>query len=153
MKERIEELLRKLDKSAIVRHTESILGRKVTLSEPFSAGQYWACFEMVAQDSNLLVIARVRLPRHPEIPDALDERSELNSIQCEVETMRYIKDRLPSIAVPEVYAYAGPSSNHAEDAGAVYMLIQGFYGNTLQDVEFDMTCLPVRPSLLFLLVV
>lgn len=147
MKERIEELLRKLNKSALVQHTESILGRKVTLSEPFSAGQYWVCFEMVVQDSDLIVIARVRLPRHPATPDTLSEESELNSIECEVETMRYIKHRLPSVPVPEVYAYAGPSSKHAKDAGAIYMLLQGFYGNTLQDVEFDMTCLPVRSSL------
>lgn len=56
---------------------------------------------MVVQDSDLLVIARVRLPRHPDIPGTLDEQSELNSIQCEVETMRYIKDHLPHIAVPE----------------------------------------------------
>lgn len=147
MKERIEGLLEKLNKSALVKHTESILGQKVTLSEPFSAGQYWICLEMVAHDSDLVVIARVRLPRHPETPDVLDEQSELNSIECEVETMRYVKDRLPSVPVPTVYAYAGPSSKHAEDAGAIYMLIQGFCGNTLQDVEFDMTCLPVKAPL------
>lgn len=40
MKERIESLQVKLEKSALVRHTNSILGIEVTLSEPFSAGQY-----------------------------------------------------------------------------------------------------------------
>lgn len=144
MKERIEDLLQKLDKSAIVRNAESILDQKLTLSEPFSAGQYWVCFELVGQQSDLLVIARVRLPKHPDLPDTLDYQAELRSVRCEVETMRYVKYHLPNLVVPEVYAYAGPSSKEAEEAGAVYMLIQGFYGNTLQDVEFDMTTLPVR---------
>lgn len=144
MKERIEGLLRKLDKSAIIRNAEHILGQKFNLSKPFSAGQYWVCFELVGQDSDLLVIARVRLPKHPDIPAPLDQRAELRSVKCEVETMRYIKNQIPTLVIPEVYAYAESSSKEAEEAGAVYMLIQGFYGNTLQDVEFDMTHLPVR---------
>lgn len=146
MKERIQVLLAKLDKSALVRHTESILKQPVTLSEPFSAGQYWICFEMVAPESGQLIIARVRLPRHPDIPEELDEQSELYSITCEVQTMRYIKDHLTDILVPEVYAYAEPSSTYARNAGAAYMLIEGFYGNTLQDVAFDLTSLPVTYS-------
>lgn len=148
MKERIEELLSKFDKSAVLRHTESLLGQKSTLSEPFSCGEYWACFEMIAQKSGMLVIARVRLPKHPNGPDTLDEQTELNNLKYEIETMKYIKDRLPQLAIPEVYTYAGPSTKHAEDAGAPYMLIQGFYGDTLHDIEFDMTNLSVRASLL-----
>lgn len=143
MKERIEILLARLDKSALVRHTESILKQPVTLSEPFSAGQYWICFEMVAPESGQLVIARVRLPRHPDIPEELNEQSELHSIMCEFQTMRYIKDHLTNIVVPKVYAYAEPSSIYARNAGAAYMLIEGFYGNTLQDLAFDLTSLPV----------
>lgn len=106
---------------------------------------------MVVQDgSDSIVIARVRLPKHPNAPDALDEQSEFDSIKCEVETMQYIRDRLPSVPVPKVYAYAGPSSKEAEDAGTMYMLIEGFRGNTLQDIEFDMTHLPVRTFLALL---
>lgn len=149
MKERIEILLAKLDKSVLVRHTESILKQPVTLSEPFSAGQYWICFEMVAPESGQLIIARVRLPRHPDIPEELDEQSELRSIRCEVETMRFVRDHLTDILVPKVYAYAEPSSTYARNAGAAYMLIEGFYGNTLQDVASDLTSLPVSHFLAF----
>lgn len=107
---------------------------------------------MVTQDSDLIVIARVRLPKHPDTPETLDEQSEFDSIKCEVDTMQYIKDRLPTIPVPKVYAYAGPSSKQAEDAGAIYMLTEGFRGNTLQDVEFDMTSLPVTLFLALLVI-
>lgn len=67
MKERLEMLLANLDKPALIRHAELIKGQKLTMSDPFSAGQYWVCFEMVADDGSL-VIARVRLPRHPDTP-------------------------------------------------------------------------------------
>lgn len=146
MKERIEGLLSRLDKSALVRHAESLLGQRFKLSTPFSAGQYWVCFELVGQDSGLLVIARVRLPRHPQILEAVTEQDELESIKCEVETMGFVKAQVPQLGVPTVHAFAGPATKEAEEAGAMYMLIEGFYGNTLQDVAFDFTQLGVRAS-------
>jgi hypothetical protein len=39
--------------------------------------------------------------------------------------------------------YSVPGSQLAVDAGTVYMLLEGFYGITLPDVEFDMCNLPV----------
>jgi hypothetical protein len=42
------------------------------------------------------------------------------------------------VVVPKVYAYEGPGSRRAAAAGAMYMLLEGFYGNTLQDVAFDL---------------
>ncbi|KAK3367599.1 hypothetical protein B0H63DRAFT_504501 [Podospora didyma] len=98
MKERLESLLQVLDKSALLRHAEELRSQKFTMSEPFSAGH--------------LIIARVRLPRHPDIADKnFSEEHELYSL-C-------------------------PGSRYAVDAGAIYMLLEGFYGNTLQDVEFN----------------
>ena len=67
MKERLEMLLSRLDKSARIRHAERIKGQNLTMSDPLPAGQYWVCFEMIAEDGRL-VIARVRLPRHPGTP-------------------------------------------------------------------------------------
>lgn len=147
MKERLESLLANLDKSALIRHAELIKGQKLTMSDPFSAGQYWICFEMVADDGSL-VIARVRLPRHPDTPATVSEEDELYSIACEVATMNFVRQKLPGVTVPHVYAYEGPGSQVAAEVGAVYMLIEGFYGNTLQDVQFDMCELSVSGSLL-----
>lgn len=67
MKECLEGHIARLDTSALVRHAEQVLGQKFTMSEPFSAGQYWICFEMVAENGSI-VIARVRLPKHPDMP-------------------------------------------------------------------------------------
>ncbi|KAL7951057.1 hypothetical protein V8C42DRAFT_359753 [Trichoderma barbatum] len=72
MRERLEGLLAKLDKEVLLHHTELINGQKFIMSELFSAGQYWICFEMIAEDSSL-VIARVRLPRHPLTLNAGEE--------------------------------------------------------------------------------
>ncbi|POR33096.1 hypothetical protein TPAR_06722 [Tolypocladium paradoxum] len=142
MKERLQELLAKIDKSVLIRHAELIKGQKVTMSQPFSAGQYWICFEMIAEDDSL-VIARVRLPRHPNTPPTVSEGDELYAIACEVATMKFVRQKLPAITIPCVYAYEGPGSQLAADAGATYMLLEGFYGNTLQDVEFDICNLSV----------
>jgi hypothetical protein len=40
MKERLDGFLAKLDTSVLVRHAEQVLQQTVTLSDPFSAGQY-----------------------------------------------------------------------------------------------------------------
>lgn len=148
MKERLEDLISRLDKTALLHHAELIKGQKVSMSEPFSAGQYWVCFEMVAEDKSL-IIARVRLPRHPEALPTLKDEDEEYSIACEVSTMHFVRQRLPNMVVPRVYAYEGPGSHLATKAGAIYMLIEGFYGNTLLDTVPDLCSLPVSESSLF----
>lgn len=142
MKERLQDALGRIDKSVLLNHAERVKGQKVTMSDSFSAGQYWVCFEMVAEDTSL-VIARVRLPRHPDTPSTVNEEDEAYAIKCEIATMRLVKQKLSGVAIPCAYAYEGPGSQLATNAGAAYMLLEGFYGNTLMDVEFDICKLPV----------
>ncbi|MBE3048929.1 hypothetical protein IMZ48_41810 [Candidatus Bathyarchaeota archaeon] len=146
MKERLERQIAKLDTSVLVRHAQQVLGQNVTMSDPFSAGQYWICFEMIAQDDSL-VIARVRLPRHPDMPATYGDDDEQYSIDCEVAAMTLVRQKLPGLNIPRLYAYEGVGSDLASSAGAPYMLLEGFDGNTLQDVEFDMCQLPVSALL------
>lgn len=94
-------LMRDINKQAFVDHASLLLSLKVTISDAFSAGQYWCCFELTAEDGALL-IARVRLPPHPDIISAIDETY---SMECEVATMLFISDsnfRLPS---PKLLAF------------------------------------------------
>ncbi|KAK8097403.1 hypothetical protein PG984_016542 [Apiospora sp. TS-2023a] len=142
MQERLENALATINKNVLLDHAERIKGQKLKMSDPFSAGQYWVCFEMVAEDGSL-VIARVRLPRHPNSLSTVSEEDERYTVACEVSTMRYVKQKLPALVVPEVYAHEGPGSQLAADAGAAFMLLEGFYGNTLQDVTEDILSLPV----------
>lgn len=150
MKERLETFMKSINKEAIVAHAAEVLGESMTMSEPFSAGQYWCCFELVGS-SGKLVIARVRLPRHPDNAGAVNEESELYSIECEVATMRFLQDQTPkfSVPIPEIYAYERPGSEKVTAAGAMYMLIEGFYGNTLDATLDEKGCnldaLPVSP--------
>lgn len=65
MKERLERFMASINKPALVEHAEIVLNSPVSMSEPFSAGQYWCCFELVAPDARL-IFARVRLPKHPD---------------------------------------------------------------------------------------
>ncbi|KAI0509158.1 hypothetical protein F5B22DRAFT_617901 [Xylaria bambusicola] len=143
MKERLQTALRQIDKGALVRHAERITGQKLTMSQPFSAGQYWICFEMIAADRSL-VIARVRLPRHPNTPMTVIEEDEAYAISCEVATMQFVRQRLSAVSLPCVYAYEGVGSQLATHVGAPYMLLEGFYGNALQDVEFDICNLDTK---------
>ncbi|OAA38821.1 Aminoglycoside phosphotransferase [Metarhizium rileyi] len=109
MKKRLEDLIAKLDKKVLLHHAELIKGQKISMSEPFPAGQYWICFELVAEDDSLsLIIARIRLPRHPDA-------------QATVSAMRFVRQRLSTVVVPRVYAYEGPGSQLATDAGAIYL--------------------------------
>jgi hypothetical protein len=143
MKERLETALAGLNKDALLSHAEFIKGQKLSMSENFSAGQSWVCFELVAEDGSL-VIARVRLPRHPNTLPTVSEEDEFYAISCEVSTTHFVGQKnLPSVVVPKAYAYEGPGSRRAAAAGAMYMLLEGFYGNTLQDVEFDLCSLLV----------
>ncbi|KAK4141814.1 uncharacterized protein C8A04DRAFT_13778 [Dichotomopilus funicola] len=142
MKERLQAALDTIDKFALLCHAARIKGQKVVMSEPFSAGQYWICFEMVAEDGSL-VVSRVRLPRHPDLPAIVKEEDVEYGIACEIATMEFVRQRLPTIPIPCMYAYECPGSQSAADVGAVYVLLEGFYGNSLQDVEFDICNLPV----------
>ncbi|KAK3682840.1 hypothetical protein B0T22DRAFT_502042 [Podospora appendiculata] len=129
MRERLQAALDNIDRPALLRHAERIKGQKI-------------CFEMIAEDGSL-VIARVRLPRHPDVPATVREEDEAYGITCEIATMEFVRQRLSAIPIPCLYAYEGPGSQLAADVGATYMLLEGFYGNTLQDVEFDICNLPV----------
>lgn len=148
MKERLETFMARINKSPLVGHAEELTGKSVSMSEPFSAGQFWCCFELVDADGTLL-IARVRLPRHPDSNDRVDERSEIYAIECEAATMEFLGESIEGVPFPRLHAYEGPSSQRAADVGATYMLIEGFFGNTLQDVQFDICTLPVGVFILF----
>ncbi|PNY25682.1 Uncharacterized protein TCAP_04379, partial [Tolypocladium capitatum] len=82
------------------------------------------------------------LSRHPDTLPTVSEDDEFYAIACEVSTMRFVGHNLPSVVVPEVYAYEGPGSQLATAAGAIYMLLEGFYGNTLRDTAPDLCSLP-----------
>jgi hypothetical protein len=71
-----------------------------------------------------------------------NEDSEGYAIGWEVAQMRLLRENVGSVKVPELFAYEEPGSRRA-----VYMLVEGFYGNTLQDVEFDVCELPVRENI------
>ncbi|KAL7960498.1 hypothetical protein V8C34DRAFT_276523 [Trichoderma compactum] len=142
MKERLQTALAKIDKSALIHHAQRIKGQELIMSQPLSAGQYWVCFEMVAQDKSI-VIARVRLPPHPDFPATVSEEDAAYAIGCEGAAMEFIRLRLNAVSLPRVYACEGVESRQATIAGAPYMLIEGFYGNTLQDVEFNSCDLPI----------
>lgn len=58
--------------------------------------------------------------------------------------MSFVRQKLPRVKVPCVYAYEGIGSDLASSVGAAYMLLEGFYGNTLQDTVFDICDLSVR---------
>ncbi|UKZ76491.1 hypothetical protein TrVFT333_004197 [Trichoderma virens FT-333] len=141
MKERLEGFMASINKAALIEHASTMVGSPVSLSDPFSAGQSWCCFELVAPDH--LLIARVRLPKHPDsnAPDAADEYL----VQCEVATMEFLQANIKTgpIQIPKIYAYEAPGSAKAIEVGASYMLIQGFYGNSLQDVNDSLYDLPI----------
>lgn len=149
MKERLENALKRINKAALTAHAGEVTKKNMTMSEPFSAGQYWICVELVAADGTL-AIARVRLPRHPETPPTITDQDTAYATQCEIATMRYVRSKLTDIAMPQVYAYEAADSSRAREVGAAYMIIEGFRGNTLFDVAFDMTQLPVSRLLLIL---
>ena len=90
-----------IDMSMLMRHAERIKDQKVIMSPLVSAGQYWICFEMIADDGSL-VIARVRSPRHPDARNVVGEDDEAYAIACEVMTMEFVSQRLPAIRVPRV---------------------------------------------------
>jgi hypothetical protein len=140
MRQRLEGFMASINKTALTEHASAVLGSPATMSEPFSAGQSWCCFELVAPDDRLLV-ARVRLPKHPE--SYASDADEEYLIQCEVATMEFLRSNVRTVPMPTLYAYEAPGTARAINAGAPYMLIEGFYGNSLQDVDHGFYNLPV----------
>ncbi|KAG8414580.1 hypothetical protein J3459_014241 [Metarhizium acridum] len=131
-----------MDKSVLLGHADKIKGQRLTLSSPFSARRRRVCFERVAEAGSP-VIARVRLPgHHPDAAPAVGKEDEAEdvayAIACEMATMRFVEQELPGVVVPPEYAFEGPGSQLAADAGGVY-IEAGFYGNTLRDVGPDMS--------------
>jgi hypothetical protein len=57
--------------------------------------------------------------------------------------LQSMRQRLSAIPVPCVYVYEGPGSQLAVDAGAVHMLLEGFYGTTSPDIQLDVCNSPV----------
>jgi hypothetical protein len=69
------------------------------------------------------------------------------SIQYEVTQMKFLHENVTGVPFPKLYAYEGPGSQRAVNVSAPpYILIKGFYGNTIQDMQFNICELPVRPS-------
>lgn len=62
--------------------------------------------------------------------------------------MRFLQANVTTIPFPTLFAYEAPGSAKAVKVGAAYMLIEGFYGNTLQDVDHSIYDLPVCSSAL-----
>jgi hypothetical protein len=58
--------------------------------------------------------------------------------------MKFLHENVTGVPFPKLYAYEGLGSQRAANVGAAYMLIEGFYGNTMQDVQFNICELPVR---------
>ncbi|KAK0714722.1 hypothetical protein B0H67DRAFT_490749 [Lasiosphaeris hirsuta] len=129
-----------VNKPALIEHALDILGVTMTISEPFSIGQSWCCLELVAPDRESFIIARLQVSQDPE---GTSDLSNSYAIECEVATMAYVRDNVEGVTVPKVYAYEGPGSAGAAKVGAVYMLIEGFFGNTAADVELQLYNLPI----------
>ncbi|KAF2827129.1 hypothetical protein CC86DRAFT_416984 [Ophiobolus disseminans] len=63
--------------------------------------------------------------------------TEANLLQ-RIHSAERARSEVTSVPAPSLYSYELPGSQQAIAFGACYMLIEGFYGNILQDVEFDM---------------
>ncbi|KFY04531.1 hypothetical protein V491_09324 [Pseudogymnoascus sp. VKM F-3775] len=57
--------------------------------------------------------------------------------------MEFLRENSTGILFPKLYAFEGGESYRAVEFCAVYMLIEGFYGNTLQDMQFNICDLPL----------
>lgn len=145
MRSRLERFMASSNKNALKSHIEKLLRSPVNLSDRFSAGKYWCCFEFSAPDDRRLVIARVRLPKHPEHQGKDDhaEEAETYVVQCEVATMAFLRDKVKTFPFPKCYAVEKPGSEQARRVGASYMLIKGFFGNTVEHTGGEVWDLPV----------
>lgn len=64
--------------------------------------------------------------------------------------MEFLCENSTVIPFPRLYAFEGAESYKAAEVGVVYMLIEGFYNNTLQDMQFNICDLLVRILISFL---
>lgn len=64
--------------------------------------------------------------------------------------MKFLRENSTGIPFPRLYAFEGAETYKAAEVGVVYLLIEGFYSNTLQDVQFIICDLPVRILISFL---
>lgn len=124
MRQRLEGFMASINKTALAEHASALLGSPASMSEPFSAGQYWCCFELVAPDDRIL-IARVRLPKRPE--SSATDAAEEYLIQCGIATMKFLRENVKTVPSPTFYAYEALGSARAVNAGAAYMLIEGWW--------------------------
>ncbi len=115
MRQRLEGFMASINKTGLMEHASAVLGSPVSMSESFSASQYWCCFELATPDDRLLV-ARVRLPKYPE-SDATDADEEY-LIQCEVATTKFLQESVKTIPLPRLFAYEPLASARAVNAGA-----------------------------------
>lgn len=58
--------------------------------------------------------------------------------------MEFLRENVTGVPFSRLYAYEDAESQGATDVGAAYMLIEGFYGNSMQDVQFNICELPVQ---------
>ncbi|MCJ1356369.1 MAG: hypothetical protein MMC33_006364 [Icmadophila ericetorum] len=142
MNERLQDFMVSMNKSALIKHAEITTGRTLSLSKPFSAGFNWCCFELIANDGTFF-IARVKLPRHPDDDDTVDEDSVSYMRKCEIATMNFLQERVEAVSVPQIYGWAMPGSQNAQEVGAACMLIEGFQGNVLFDGHSKVYDLPI----------
>lgn len=92
-----------IDRSSLVEHAQLIFSRLVSISDRFHVGVDWCLYELLTSDERI-IIARMRLPKHPNAIDA-NEDSEKYAIECEVATMRFLQNKVKSIPCPKLYAY------------------------------------------------
>ncbi|KAK3372046.1 hypothetical protein B0H63DRAFT_503437 [Podospora didyma] len=129
-----------INKTALIEHASTVLGSPASMSEPFSAGQFWCCFELVTPDNRFL-IARVGLPNYSE-GDATDA-IEAYLIQCEAARMKFLRENVKTVPLPTLYTCEALGSARAINAGAAYMLIEGFHGYSLSNIDHNIYDLPI----------
>lgn len=54
-------------------------------------------------------------------------------MQYEVATLGFLHENVTGVPLSRLYTFEGPESQRALEVGAVYMLFEGFYGNSLQE--------------------
>lgn len=80
--------------------------------------------------------------QHHKLPETQAQALDRDyRTKCEVATMSYL-GQTTDLPIPRVYAYKAFNSTKAKQAGAPYMLLEGLYGNSLADVNIDLSELP-----------
>ncbi len=62
--------------------------------------------------------------------------------------MKFLRESVRTVLLSRLYAYEAPGSAKAISAGAIYMFIEGFYGNFLQDIDHSIYNLSIGFTLL-----